>query len=452
MIQKYLISFLLVFQFELLSHTITNENFFINLDPSEKAESIRRVKEQNQHDLLPSVSKLLREDSHNIETILEILNLYESYGSELSQVHPSFIDDYEWIVKNLNDETIVIQIIHFFKIRKDKSFFYPVTSLLTHRNSNVRLASYQYLETFKDDRALPYLMELGNSSKAIERFYYLEALNYIIDERASIHISKLLTDPSPAIRIEAINAIDKLNLKEKQNHVLTMARKDQNYEVRKIATIYTKNKKLKYRQEIFKDGLDDDNSEVKKEVLLAISSFQDPNYAKSVSNYLEKESDPYLRSLGLDALNSMNNHGGGGGLARILLNDNNIENRKKAAYLTSKLNAKNLIPTLLKSVEVDPSIAVKIEITKSLGLLKEKSAIPIFINSIASQKEDNSLKLEMLMALEKINEPKIIPILYDIVENDNTELKDQMKSIFRDMLYKVHKMEKRNMNAQFISF
>ncbi|MCB1143976.1 MAG: HEAT repeat domain-containing protein [Leptospiraceae bacterium] len=431
---------LLNLTFPLLSSELTEEEKFLqNLNSdSGKNESIRNLKLKKMNAHLPLLSSILRNKNTSKDTIIEIINLYESYGNELEEYHPGAIEDYEWVVNNLSDEFLVSQIVNIFRIRKDKRLIYPVISLITHRNLDVRLAAFNYLETFKDDRALPYILELGNSEVSINRYYYLEALNYISDERATIHVLKLLNDPSPALRMEAIAVVDKLNLKDKQQLVLKMARKDNNYEVRKSATVFARNSNQRFRTDIFQGGIDDDHPEVRKEALKSIITFKDARYASNVSKMMEKESESQLRSLAIDALIAMNNHGGGGGLSVALLNDSDSQVRKKSAFAAAKLSAKTVLPSLLTSLEKEPTVYVRLEVTKSLGILKEKKAVPGFLKILSSPQEDRNLRTEVLASLDQINDPSVMPVVFDLIDEEQSEFKNEMKSFLRDMLYKFH--------------
>ncbi len=401
-------------------------------------ETIRSIKEANANHFIPSISKLLKKDNLDREIIIEIINLYESYGDELVSYYPNAIEDYEWLLVNLKDEKLIYELITILYQKKDKRFIYSILSLITNRSSSIREISYKYLKIFKDDRILPYILELGNSDNPLYRYYYLESLEYINDERANLHVAKLINDESAAIRYEAIKLMDQLQIKEKENNILLLAKNDPNYEVRKISIVYAKNRKLKNRINIFIDGLEDSNYEVREASLESIHSFKEQSFAKYVSNFLEVEKNPILKLKAIDALITMKNDGGGNGLAAILLHDKNSDVRMMSALAIGNISTqKKLTYTLNESLNHENDINVKTEIIKSISKKREKSSIPSLINKIKDPRETVQIKVVSLKALEEINDPNVLPEIFDLIESQK-DISQELRSFVRNMLIKFH--------------
>jgi HEAT repeat protein len=400
--------------------------------------AISGLKEAGLHNLLPQVSEILRKDDVDAETIARIVDLYESYGEDLDSYLPRSVEDYEYVIQHAQSDALVVQILEILLLKKDKRFMYGVIELLTHRSSEVRQVVYKYLDGFKDDRILPYILELGNSESAIERYYYLEALNYINDERATVHVSKLLNDPSPAIRSEAIVVVGRLGIKEKEAQVLNMAKADSNYEVRKYGVQYASSKNLRHRSDIFKKALLDSHSEVREVSLLAVQRFKDSSYANTISYALELENLSFLRSMMLDTLISVRNHGGGRGLIATLQKEESAEVRKKAAYATGVLSARMVVPALIANLSSEQDVLVKIEVARTLGVLKEKSAVPMLLTKLKQSSENLDFRHQMLSSLDQIDDPRVMPVIFDMIEEESTDFRKDMKEFLRNMLYRYH--------------
>jgi HEAT repeat protein len=401
-------------------------------------ETIRSIKESNANHFIPSISKLLKKDNLDKEIIIEIINLYESYGDDLISFYPSAFEDYEWLLGNLKDEKLIFELINVLYQKKDKRFIYSILALITNRSSSIREISYKYLKIFKDDRILPYILELGNSDNPLYRYYYLESLEFINDERANLHVPKLINDESAAIRYEAIKLMDQFQIKDKENNILQLAKNDQNYEVRKVSIIYAKNRKLKNKINIFIEGLEDPNFEVREASLESIHSFKEPNFAKYVSNFLEVEKNPILKLKAIESLITMKNDGGGNGLAAILLHDKNSEVRMMSAVAIGNISTqKKLTNTLNESLNVENDIDVKTEIIKSISKKKEKSSIPSLINKLKNQRESIQIKIVSLKALEEINDPSILPEIFDLIDTQN-DISQELRIFVRNMLIKFH--------------
>lgn len=410
------------------------------LQSSEKKQkqALLTIKSSKREDLLPLVSDILRKTSSEGEIQGLILDLYFSYGPEIETHNPKLIEDLEWVFDNTKNEANIIKVLHYAATYKEKRLMYHILDFIKYRDATVREFTFKAIDSFKDDRALPFILELGSSDQPIHRYYYLESLNFINDERASMHVAKLLNDPSPAIRSESIVVIEKLGLKEKMNSVLAMATNDSNYEVRKTAVISLKNQRSKFPTTVFQKTIFDSNREVRDVTVDAITTIKDPSYAKFVSTAMEKENLSTLRLKMVDSLLVLNNHGGGSGLSAALRKDKDSQVRSKAAYAIGKLKATTVVRDLVASLDQESVVNVKIEITRSLGSLKEKSAVPVILKKLQTN-EANELRSEFLTALNQIDDPKVMPVIFDLIDLENAEvIKTGMKSLLRTMLYRYH--------------
>ena len=424
-----------------MSYSPTEKEIIQGLNSDDKytvIESIRLIRDFELKHLVANISKVLTQPNTDKDILIEVINLYESYGDSLAYYNPNALEDYEWIVNNLREDDLTFELIESLMKRKDKRLIYPIISLTTHRSHKIRQIAFLYLESFKDDRVLPYILELGNSENPLHRYYYLESLNYINDERANLHVSRLLNDSSAAIRFEAIKIIDKLQIKEKDNLILNLTKNDTNYEVRKIAMLYAKNKMLKNKFNVFKDGLEDPNIEVREIALESIKFFKDNNYAKSVSYFLENEKNTFLKLKAIETLVSLNSDGGGNGLVSILFNDGNSDVRKKSAFALGTIsNTKTLAETLNNSLLKENDIGVKEEIINSIKKKKDKSSVSVLIKKLKDPTESTTIKLEILKALDHINDSSTLPEIFDLIDSQ-LEISIELKSYMRSMLIRIH--------------
>ncbi len=425
----------------LMSYTPTEKEIILGLKSEDKykvIESIRLIRDLELKNLVSSVSNVLQNPNTDKDVLIEIINLYEAYGDSLPYYNPNALEDYEWIVNNLREDDLTYELIESLMKRKDKRLIYPIISLTTHRSHKIRQIAFLYLESFKDDRVLPYILELGNSDNPLHRYYYLESLNYINDERANLHVPRMLNDSSAAIRFEAIKIIDRLQIKERDNQILNLTKSDSNYEVRKIALLYAKNRMLRNKYNVFKDGLEDPNIEVREIALDSIKFFKDNSYAKSVSSFLENEKDTFLKLKAIETLVSLNNDGGGSGLVAILFNDNNSAVRKKSAFALGAItNTKTLAETLNNSLLKEIDIGVKEEIIKSISKKKDKSSVIVLIKKLKDPTESKSIKLEIINALDSISDPTTLPEIFDLIDSQ-LEISNELKSYMRLMLNRFH--------------
>jgi HEAT repeat protein len=401
-------------------------------------ETLRSIKESNAKHFIPNISLLLKKENLDKDIIIEIINLYESYGDDLIEYTPSILDDYEWLLNHLEDDRLLLDLIQVLYQKKDKRFIYSILTKIHHRSYDIREITFKYLKLFKDDRILPFILELGSSENPLYRYYYLEALEHINDERVTFHLGKLINDESAAIRYEAIKLMDSIQNRDKENQILLLSKIDPNFEVRKISIIYAKNRKVKNRMNIFVDGLEDPNEEVRNASLDSITYFKDPIYAKKISHYLEQENNSILKLKAIEALIAMKNDGGGAGLSTVLLYDKDSEVRTLSAIAIGNISKqKNLVTTLNESLNIEYDIKVKTEIIRSISIKKEKSSIPFLLSKIRDPKESLEIKNCSLNALEEINDPIVLPELFEMLYTQ-VEISEQIKIFIKNMLFKFH--------------
>ena len=408
-----------------------------------QVEAVRSISVAKRTDLISYLPHILRLNSSSEELIDAILTLYLEYGSKLETIHPSWKSDLEWVLESSRHDSAIIKVIQYVEKEKDRSFFYAALERLTHRSMKVRAAVYSYLASLKDDRAIPFILDLAFSEVPIERYYYLEALGYMNaeDDRLTANLPILLYDTSHAIRSECFSVIEKYKLSDKySNHLKQMATNDGNYEVRKYAIISIKNQNLKSMSHILKNTIQDTHFEVRDVTLDAISKFNINYFAKNVSDAIEVEDKSHIRLKMVDTLLRLNNHGGGRGLAVALRHDESEDVRVHAAYAAGVLGAKKIVPELLESLLKDESDPVKIQIARTFSILKEKSTIPTVIDTIGNSQESVPLRLELVSTLGSINEPAVMPLLFDLIESEpKDDLRYGLKGLLRKMLYQYHK-------------
>lgn len=423
------------------SFTPSEEEVILGLKSDNKykqIDSIRLIRDLELKNLVPQVSNVLHHQNADKDILIEVINLYESYGDSLSYYNPNALEDYEWIVNNLREDELIFELVESLLKRKDKRLIYPIISLTTHRSYKIRQIAFMYLESFKDDRILPYILELGNSENPLHRYYYLESLYHINDERANMHLAKLINDSSAAIRFEAIKLMDRLQIKEKENLILSLAKTDSNYEVRKMSILFARNRKPRNKSNVFKEGLEDSNLEVREVSLESIKIFKDTSCAKAVSVFLETEKNTILKLKAIETLIELNNDGGGNGLVSILFNDRNSDVRKKSAYAlgtisTVKAHADTLNFSLLK----EDDLGVKEEIINSIRKKKDKSSISVLLKKIKDPTESTKIKLEIIKALDLINDPSTLPEIFELIDSQ-LEVAYELKSYMRVMLNRFH--------------
>lgn len=403
-------------------------------------EGIRSIKEFQLHHLLPTVSKFLRKEYPDKDLYIEVLNLHESYGADLSRYHAEAIDDYDWILEHSEDEDLLCEFIEILRARKDRRFLYPIITLLTHNQSNVRTTAIQYLTDFKDDRILPAILQLGSSENPLFKYYYLESLRYLHDERAFLHTGKLLTDPNPTIRFMTIKVLSTFPMKDNEQSVLNLAKNDPNFEVRKASLEYGMTTGIKKHPAV-QYALQDSNKEVRETALQLISKSGDKLYASPVSKYLETEPNPVLQVRAIEILLQLKNDGGGLGLTSMLLGSSDTNVKKLSAFALGELSKTPQSSSVLnRSLESERNYEVKKEVIRAISKKKDRSSVALLIGKIKDMGENLEIRKESILALKEISEPQTLPEMFDLID-EHKEIQEELKEYVRYMLSKVYSVK-----------
>lgn len=128
--------------------------------------------------------------------------------------------------------TAITDALHLITYYRFNDFFYKIIPFVAYPSEQVRLAAYQVLRFLGDDRMLPVLMSLAQSSRAIDRIFGLKAFVALHEKRALPHLLRSLRDPNASVRFFAIEALTNLNFAQAAPQFLKLAKHDSNIDVR----------------------------------------------------------------------------------------------------------------------------------------------------------------------------------------------------------------------------
>ncbi|WP_243393441.1 HEAT repeat domain-containing protein [Leptospira perolatii] len=132
------------------------------------------------------------------ESALSVLNLFSEL-EDLDSIAPNWVSDLEFSFRNTKSTELKRRSLELAEKKKEKRFVYSVISALTDPDFETRQSAFRCVQVFRDDRAMPNVLDLANSTNPVFREYFLEAAIWIKDERVQNLISKFASDDSPGI-------------------------------------------------------------------------------------------------------------------------------------------------------------------------------------------------------------------------------------------------------------
>ncbi len=335
-----------------------------------------------------------------------------------------------WI-EQLNDAVRVsttVRIIDNMTEYSDRRFVLPLANHLVSQHHAVRKSAARALKKIGDDRLFPVILKMVNSSTPVHKIYFIEAMNYLFDQRFYPSLTGLLRDENKSIRIYVLNCLKENRITESLGLIRGAAMSDKNDEVR-IAAIEAIG--------VMRDGnglnvlhvtMNDKNRDVRCESVKAISLISSAASVNPLSLRLLTEDDNEIKDLMIEALSSMKRVGDVRGLEKIVSSDSNLGLRIKAAYVLGLSGSQQAFFALQQALK-DSDFRVRAEVCNSIGNFRTRQAIATLFE-VLERNEQVYVKSAALYAIRRINEKNSLPGLFDLY----TKEKDP---IFREMLQDV---------------
>ncbi len=380
---------------------------------------------------LPSV---FQNESVEEKAQIAILKLFAELD-ELDILAPNWVGVLDSVFQNTTNVTLRKEILLLTEKKKEKRLIYSVIAAFNDPETSIRALAYRLMYLLKDDRALPVLLDMSLSKDPLQRMYFLESSLIIKDERIQNQIHKLANDESSGVRKKYLIAINRLGITEKFSQFQKSATGDPDDDVKIVALEILKNKKNRQNISLFYKGLTDPNPDIRRISLEALLLFQDKQGAKVISDQLAKEENLFLKARMIDLLLDLGNHGGGQGILAVLTDGEEAELRTKAAYAVGKLGVNINSVELAKILSEEKEDAVKWQLIRSLGELKDKNAVSGLLMFARNPREKLNLRIEAVITIRIINDPDSLSSIFEayVSERERT-LRMELENTVREIL------------------
>ncbi|URD71487.1 HEAT repeat domain-containing protein [Leptospira borgpetersenii] len=399
-----------------------------------QASAISEIRSKNRLDLVKELPSIFQNESVEEKVQIAILKLFAELD-ELDILAPNWVGVLDSVFQNTTNVTLRKEILLLTEKKKEKRLIYSVIAAFTDPETSIRALAYRLMYLLKDDRALPVLLDMSLSKDPLQRMYFLESSLIIKDERIQNQIHKLANDESSGVRKKYLIVINRLGITEKFSQFQKSATGDPDDDVKIVALEILKNKKNRQNISLFYKGLTDPNPDIRRISLEALLLFQDKQGAKVISDQLAKEKNLFLKARMIDLLLDLGNHGGGQGILAVLTDGEEAELRTKAAYAVGKLGVNINSVELTKILSEEKEDAVKWQLIRSLGELKDKNAVSGLLMFARNPREKLNLRIEAVIAIRIINDPDSLSSIFEayVSEREKT-LRMELENTVREIL------------------
>ncbi len=392
-------------------------------DKSKSEKTLESLKKDKTPEVVPLLVNMIvnTRSSNTKKKAIEFLKIFDT---------KDYLQYWLEILQKSEEEQIKISIVNHLSSTNDRRVIVPIALELKNSYSTIREASGKALETIRDDRIYPIILEMAASSNQIMKIYALEAMMHVYDTRLYQTLADLTKDQNKSIRIYALKCIYKNQLTNGLNLVRNTALNDTNDEVKMTAIEILGNFADTSSLHILYKAVADKNREIRIISVKSINKMPPVNSAYTaqiLSSQLLIENDSVIIDQILETMIKLNKAGDTSSLKKILT-ENPIEQfKRKAAYILGIAGDERAISILIESL-TDENFRIRSEICNSLGnYINNKSAYTSLLEIIIND-TSRYVKLSALYSIKKSYDKKIILNLLDIyqAESDN---------IFKHILY-----------------
>lgn len=310
----------------------------------------------------------------------------------------------------------IVQVIDAMSEFNDKSFVLPIANHLVSPHSPVRKSAALALKKIGDDRLFPVILGMATSTVPVHRIYFIEAMNYLYDQRFYLTLSTMMRDENKSIRIYIVNCFRENRISESLNQIRNAALSDKNDEVRIAAIEALGALRDGNSANVLHVTLNDRSREVRCESarsLLAINSAASVN---PVSSRLLVEDDNEIKDLLIDTLTVLKRSGDTRGLEKILTGDSSASLRIKSAYVLSFSANQSSQSSLQQSLR-DQDYRVRAEACNSLGYFRNRQALASLLE-VLGRDEPVYVKSAALFAVKRINDKTSLMSMFNLYTSE----------------------------------
>lgn len=375
-------------------------------DEPEYSQAVEFIKQGTPREIVPFLSKeYLDDDDYDVrKRIISALRLYpvEEYA-----------DVWTVFLKSTEDPGIEIELIELLGSIEKNPFIVPLSEKLLVPRAEVRQKAAMVLKKIGDDKVLPVILSLGNSSIPINRIYFLEALNYLYDQRFQKTVINLLGDENKSVRIYALECVLKNEIKEALPQIRNIVKNDENLEVRKRGIRLIVFFKDTQSGNVIASLLQSDDRDLRLEALKGLGELKYSAASGDISKLLIKEKDEEIKTRALDTLAQFRKQGELEGIEYIIKNDPSPALRIMAAWVLGEMKEDAKVIDILEASLTDSDYRVRGEICNSLGNFRKGRSSEILLKQIETD-TSRYVRTSALYSLVRINDSKNLVKLFDI--------------------------------------
>lgn len=338
--------------------------------------------------------------------------------------------DIKYIKAHYNaKENEIKRLLHCFDVALNNNFselYYDVIPFIAYPLIDVRHSASRFIAKLEDDKTLPILLKLIDSSRSIDKTYALDTLYYIADPKFAPVLIKALQDSNKSVRYYALKTLEKVKYDKRLRYYLKIVENDLDKEVKVKAIQIIAEMRSASVLKALQRAVGDRFLLVREAALTAVLNYGSKSSTQAISKQLALETNDDLKLRQIKALLELRGAGGMGGLNKIMRFEPKDEIRMWAIYASGVFAKNKAINNLIFNLR-SPNKDLKIESIYALSHFKDKQIYNSLLEVLASN-SSYEIRSAAFFSLLKVKDSKVVSSLKELVERERLPMfKLQMK-------------------------
>jgi len=341
------------------------------------------------------------------------------------------------ILKETGSAVMKLEIMNYISSSGQRSVVMPIIEELRSPFFMVRRGAARILLGKGDDRVFPFILSMMSDPSPAVRLYAVEAMDYLYDPRFQKELVNMINDPDAWVRVSVIYSIKRNRIENTIQIIRNSAANDSDGRVRFAAINFLLESGDPTLEGILTKAINERDRATRLAVVNAFYRLNLTRAAACLCTRLQFEEDGEIKEIIVDSLIRCESVPYTAGIAKILRGDENVSLRVKAAYL---LGLRKDPPTayLLIDALKDEQDTVRAEACSSLANYQMIQATDALVSAILDNK-NRYVRSAALFAIVRSKTRNATVGLFDIFAfEQDPVLRSHLYKAVRDLIVKYH--------------
>ena len=356
---------------------------------------------------------------------------------EALKLYPLSVSLKYWIeiLQETDSAVMKLEIMNYISSSSHRSVVMPITEELKNPFLMVRQGAARILRSRGDDRVYPFILSMMSDPSPAVRLYAIEAMNYLYDSRFHKELIDMINDPDALVRVSVIYSIRHNRIENTIHLIRNSAMNDSDGRVRFAAINFLLENGDPTLVGILTKAINERDRGIRLAVVNAFYKLNLVMAASQLCTRLQFEEDDEIKEIIVDSLMRSESLPYTVGIVKVLRSDSNVSLRVKAAYLLGLRRDSQTMYSLIDALKDEQDI-VRAEACNSLANYQMIQATDALVSAISGNK-NRYVRSAALYAIVKSKTRNATVGLFDIFAfEQDPVLRSHLYAVIREFIIK----------------